>query len=225
MPSPEPELEALRRENEELRKAVARDRRLLDLILEQSPHGIIILDRKGGLVLHNEAAERIWAGFEPVESMADWVKYRAFHPDGTPYEAEDWAALVGALEGVPRTEPREHHIQRFDGTFAWVLASSAPFLDDEGELIGAISVFVEITALKQLQLESRRHALELNDDVVQGISGAQMALALDRREQAEAAIEAALAAARKIVNDLLGDAGAEGTLAPGGLRRRVATGG
>jgi PAS domain-containing protein len=183
MPSPEAELDALRRENEELREAVARDRRLLDLVLEQSPHGIIILDRKGGLVLRNEAAARIWGGYEPVESMADWVKYRAFHPDGTPYRAEDWSALIGAL-----------------------------------------SVFVDITPLKQLQLESRRHALEINDDVVQGVSAARMALALDRPDEAEAAIASALEAARRIVNDLLGDAGAAGTLAPGGLRRKVATG-
>ena len=224
MPSPEAELDAFRRENEELREAVARDRRLLDLVLEQSPHGIIILDRKGGLILHNEAAERIWGGFEPVESMADWLKYRAFHPDGTLYRAEDWSALANALRGVRSEEPREHHIQRFDGAFAWVLGSSAPFLDDQGELTGAISVFVDITALKQLQQESRRHALEINDDVVQGVSAARMALALDRPDEAEAAIASALEAARRIVNDLLGDAGAAGTLGPGGLRRKVATG-
>lgn len=224
MPSPEADLDAVRRENEELREEIARDRRLLDLVLEQSPHGIIILDRKGGLVLHNEAAERIWGGFEPVESVADWVKYRAFHPDGTPYRAEDWSALVDALHGIRPEEPREHKIQRFDDAFAWVLGSSAPFFDDQGELVGAISVFVDITALKELQLESRRHALEINDDVVQGVSAARMALALDRPEDAEAAIASALKAARRIVNDLLGEAGADGELAAGGLRRKVATG-
>jgi PAS domain S-box-containing protein len=224
MPSPEAELEALRRENDELREVVARDRRLLDVVLQQSPHGIIILDRKGGLVLHNEAAERIWGGFEPVETVADWVKYRAFHPDGTPYAAEDWSALAGALQGVRPVEPREHHIQRFDGEFAWVLGSSAPLLDDQGEHTGAMAVFVDITPLKQLQQDARRHALEVNDDVVQGVTAARMALALGRSEQADAAIESALAAARKIVNDLLGDAGTEGKLLAGGLRREAATG-
>jgi hypothetical protein len=87
-----------------------------------------------------------------------------------------------------------------------------------------MAVFVDITPLKQLQLDARRHALEVNDDVVQGVTAARMALALGRSEQADAAIESALAAARKIVNDLLGDAGTEGKLLAGGLRREAATG-
>ena len=62
MHSHEAELEALRRENERLRLIGARDRRLLDIVLEQSPHGVIMSDAQGRLVLQNEAAEQIWAG-------------------------------------------------------------------------------------------------------------------------------------------------------------------
>ncbi|HEX2044038.1 MAG TPA: PAS domain-containing protein [Gaiellaceae bacterium] len=224
MPSPDPELEALRRENERLRLLAARDRRLLDSVLAQSPHGVIMCDAEGRLVLQNEAAERMWAGSATAETVEEWGQYRAFHPDGRPYEGSDWA-MAACLETREPEEPHEYRIQRFDGTFGWLLGSAAPLFDDDGSLLGAVSVFADVSELKEREADNRRRALEINDDVVQSLSAARLSVELDRTEEALAALEAALAAARKIVNDLLADAGADLVLGPGHLRRSQAAGG
>ena len=61
--------------------------------------------------------------------------------------------------------------------------------------------------------EREHHALEINDNVVQGLTEAQLALDLGRTDQARDAIERTLGAARQLVTALLGDLG------PGDLRR------
>ena len=67
--------------------------------------------------------------------------------------------------------------------------------------------------------EGRQRALELNDDVVQGLAVAQLALQAGREEQARAAIETTLSAAQEIVGELLESAGDRGRLQPGDLVR------
>jgi hypothetical protein len=67
--------------------------------------------------------------------------------------------------------------------------------------------------------ERQRRALEINDNIVQGLTVAQLALALDDRDSSKAALEGTLAAARKIITDLMGEEGSEHRLGPGDLRR------
>jgi PAS domain S-box-containing protein len=218
MRSVDPELEALRRENERLRLIGARDRRLLDIVLEQSPHGVIMSDAQGRLILQNEAAEQIWAGSATAENVSEWSRYQAFHPDGRPYAGHDWA-MARCLESREVVGPEEFHIRRFDGTDGWLLGSSAPLVDDGGLLLGAVSVFADITEIKRSEAANQRRALEINDDVVQSVTAARMALDLNRVDEVRDALTKALVAARRVVNDLLaGDE--EDELRPGGLRRR-----
>jgi hypothetical protein len=72
--------------------------------------------------------------------------------------------------------------------------------------------------------ERQRQALEINDDIVQGLAEAKLALQLGERDQSEEALTATLAAARRIITDLLGESGAETRLGPGHLRRSAAAG-
>jgi PAS domain S-box-containing protein len=218
MRSVDPELEALRRENERLRLIGARDRRLLDIVLEQSPHGVIISDPQGRLVLQNEAAERIWAGSATAENVKEWSQYQAFHPDGRPFEGHDWA-MARCLESREVEGPEEFHIRRFDGTDGWLLGSAAPLIEDD-LMLGAVAVFADITELKRGEAANQRRALEINDDVVQSVSAARMALELDRLDDVREALTTALVASRRVVNDLLAGEDEETALRPGGLRRR-----
>lgn len=72
--------------------------------------------------------------------------------------------------------------------------------------------------------ERQRQALEINDNIVQGLFVAQTALALDEREMSEEAMRSTLDSARQIISDLLGEAGTESELGPGQLlRERPAT--
>ena len=67
--------------------------------------------------------------------------------------------------------------------------------------------------------ERQRQALEINDNIVQGLFVAQTALALDEREMSEEAMRTTLDSARQIISDLLGDTETELALKPGQLMR------
>ena len=70
--------------------------------------------------------------------------------------------------------------------------------------------------------ERQRQALEINDNIVQGLAQAQLALHLGDRAESEEAIAGTLAAARHIITDLLRQSGSEGMqFAAGDLRRSV----
>ncbi|UQA56432.1 ATP-binding protein [Polyangium aurulentum] len=155
-----PEVEALRREVERLRVIASKDRGVLETILEASPHGIVVCDAQGQVVLHNRASERIWAGSVTLHGLESWSKYRAFHPDGRPFASEDWA-LAKCLATHAPVELTEVHIQRFDDTFGYILASSAPIFGEGDQLEGAISVFVDVTRLKQSELAAQRLQVDL----------------------------------------------------------------
>jgi len=71
--------------------------------------------------------------------------------------------------------------------------------------------------------ERQRQALEINDNIVQGLAAAQMALALGEQAQSEAAMTATLGAARGIITDLLGEVGTQSRVTPGDLRRATPT--
>jgi hypothetical protein len=58
-----------------------------------------------------------------------------------------------------------------------------------------------------------RHALDVHDNIVQGLAEALMAFDLDRPDQARDAVARTLAQARRIVTELMGEPG------PGDLRR------
>lgn len=64
---------------------------------------------------------------------------------------------------------------------------------------------------------SRQRTLELNDDIVQGLTVAKMALDL-REQDSSDDVQAALATARTVITDLLAQSG-QNIINPGDLRR------
>lgn len=64
-----------------------------------------------------------------------------------------------------------------------------------------------------------QQALELHDNVVQGLAQAKMALDLGRRDEGYQAIESTLAASRRIMTEVLGRPGSGIELGPGDIRR------
>lgn len=67
--------------------------------------------------------------------------------------------------------------------------------------------------------EKQRQALQINDDIVQGLVVAKMALELDDRERSQEAMAHALASASGIISDLLGNQDPGAGLGAGALVR------
>lgn len=79
-------------------------------------------------------------------------------------------------------------------------------------------------ALCEDMAQREKQAMEMHDDIVQGLAQAKMALDLGRRDEGRAAVEATLKASRRIMTELLGDEGTELALGPGDLRRNAPAG-
>lgn len=70
--------------------------------------------------------------------------------------------------------------------------------------------------------EQQQRALEINDDIVQGLTVAHMALELDDVEKSAAALDETLTKARTIISEMLSDPRTQGRLGPGDLVRQQA---
>jgi PAS domain S-box-containing protein len=180
------ERELLVEERDRVRALAGYERSVLEGILLHSPHGIIICDAQGQFVLQNRAAERIWAGSAPVHSVGDWQRYRGFHADGRPFAGSDWS-MARCLSERQTTEAEEIRIERFDGTRGVLLGSSAPIVGNDGELVGAMSIFADISRFKDLELGNdaahRRTAFLASAGEVLLTSSRDMEQALDQLAQ------------------------------------------
>jgi hypothetical protein len=65
----------------------------------------------------------------------------------------------------------------------------------------------------------QRQALEINDNIVQGLTVAQYHLERGKNQHSRAAIEETLRQAQRLITDLLGERGSEVELGPGDLKR------
>ncbi|MGQ0534689.1 MAG: hypothetical protein ACT4PT_01295 [Methanobacteriota archaeon] len=79
-------------------------------------------------------------------------------------------------------------------------------------------------ALCEDMAKREAQALEMHDNIVQGLSEAKLALDLGRRDEGLAAVERTLAASQKIITALLGEETSEVALGPGDLRRETSAG-
>lgn len=79
------------------------------------------------------------------------------------------------------------------------------------------------TQARQLA-ERERHALEIHDNIVQGLTAIHWALEAGAYEQARETTRATLALAQSMIGDLLGDDADGHAFAPGTLRRETAAG-
>jgi signal transduction histidine kinase len=70
--------------------------------------------------------------------------------------------------------------------------------------------------------ERQRQALEINDNIVQGLATAKLALELDQHAVTREALESTLASARGLITELLGDVADRQSFEAGDLRRSKA---
>jgi PAS domain S-box-containing protein len=130
----------------------------------------------------------------------------------------------------------DHRMTRRDGTPGWVQARGRAVRDTTGRIVKLQGSTQDITDQRQAaeareQLAAlalrQRHALEVNDDIIQGLAIADLAMNLEDYDKAREAVSETLRAARRFVTDLLGDISDPGdavAISPGDLRRRTAEG-
>jgi PAS domain S-box-containing protein len=126
----------------------------------------------------------------------------------------------------------DHRVTHPDGRIRWVQQRGRALRDESGRVVKLQGTAQDITDQREAaetrqQLAAlalrQRHALEVNDDIIQGLAVADLAINLEDYDKARDAVSQTLMAARRFVTDLLGDTADTGdavTISPGDLRRR-----
>jgi PAS domain S-box-containing protein len=120
-----------------------RERRL-QKIFEVLPIGLWFADENGKLIMGNPAGVKIW-GAEPTVGIEEYGVFKARRlPEYKEIEGEDWALAKTVKEGVV-VENELLEIDAFDGKKKVILNYTAPILDDENQVKGAIVINQEVT--------------------------------------------------------------------------------
>jgi PAS domain S-box-containing protein len=167
------------------RQAEQEERRLFEIVVHHAPHAIVYFPADpSGEVLGNPAATRLLGrvtrGNDPHRT------YDLKHPDGAPLDDEELpSSRALRLEAVINVEAV---VERHGGGAIPVLVSAAPVRSESGAKLGAVVIYQDITALKQLQHLSRNFLAMVAHDLRTPLQSVLMQLeALLRRSEGEAA--------------------------------------
>jgi PAS domain S-box-containing protein len=173
-------------------------------LVESSPDAILVLDSRGVILQANGRAADL-LGADPVGHALTEVLPEDASGGGQGVEARTLTGQPVVLDVTTADLVESSH----QGRTAVFLEDAAPRLEREAMA----------TRLGESQ-QRRRQALEINDNVVQGLTSAVYSLEQEDVPQATSFIERTLAAARDMMDDLLEPSGEQ--LHPGDLVRSSA---
>jgi PAS domain S-box-containing protein len=128
-------------------------------LIEILPAAVYVCNAEAVVVSYNRRAAELW-GREPTLGDTD-EKYcgahRLYHLDGTFLPHRETPMELVLRTGEPARD-REVIIERPDGSRITVLVNIAPLFAEDGELVGAVNCFQDLTTQKQAEQERVRLA-------------------------------------------------------------------
>jgi K+-sensing histidine kinase KdpD len=150
-------------ENARLYEAIERQQRRLQVIIDQLPEAVLIVEPNPDRVaIANRHTWELlgWSGALPMP-LDEFISHNERHlPDGSPMRPG--MAVVESLHDGTVVARREVRVSQPDGSSITILVNSGPMFDDEGRITGAISVFQDITQIKDAE--------QLKDDFLSLVS-------------------------------------------------------
>lgn len=139
----------------------------IELLLASTAEAIFGVDTEGVCTFVNSACLNM-LGYKHKEQLLGKNIHELIHhtyPDGRPYPREECSLRAATLRGEPMHSDSEVH-WRADGSSFPVEIWSHPMYRD-GQLIGAVVTFVDISARKQVEAELKRSNEELERRVAE----------------------------------------------------------
>ena len=125
-------------------KNVETEKSRLDTLINKLPVGILIVEASSGKpLIKNKKLEDIWGDCLEIEELAEYCYYNGSHPDGRPYELEDWP-LTRSITSGEEIEDEKIIISKEDGTKSVIISSSLPIRDNNGQIVMGMSIFSDV---------------------------------------------------------------------------------
>jgi two-component system CheB/CheR fusion protein len=149
---------------DELTRALKRRVQTLEALIDLVPVGILIMeDAKTGAVRVNRAGAQLLGEPDTGDGLRPLSNLRIANQDRE-QQPEDQALQKAVRSGEPVTE-YEVELVRPDGSRIDVLMSATPLFNEEQKVRGGIAVIVDISALRQGEMQQQVLLLELQHRV------------------------------------------------------------
>jgi PAS domain S-box-containing protein len=162
----------LHREQDSHRERERRFRELLDAL----PAAVYTTDADGRITYYNDSAAEMW-GQRPPLGSSEWCgSWKLFRADGTPL-AHDECPMAVALKEDRCVRGIEAACERPDGSRVPFMPYPTPLHDENGNLIGAVNMLIDISERKRadeqqaLMVRELHHRVKNTLATVQAIMG------------------------------------------------------
>jgi PAS domain S-box-containing protein len=123
-------------------------------LFEQLPFAIYVCDRDGLVLRYNRRAAELWGRSprlgDPDERFCG--SYRMFRPDGSQLP-HDQCPMADVLRTGVSVREQEVHIERPDGVRGIALVDIEAIRDSDGNVVGAVNCFQDITERKRSEAQ------------------------------------------------------------------------
>jgi PAS domain S-box-containing protein len=136
-------------------------------ILQNLPVAVYATDAAGRITFYNEAAASLW-GRRPKLGEDWWCgSWRLFWPDGTPM-GHDECPMAVTLKTGKAVRGSEAVAERPDGTRYPFIPYPTPLRNDDGQLVAAVNMLVDITERKRNEEAAQHYAaiVESSEDAI-----------------------------------------------------------
>ena len=136
-------------------------------IVQNLPVAVYSTDAVGRITFYNDAAASLW-GRRPKLGEDWWCgSWRLYWPDGRPMGHDECPMAVTLKTGYA-ARGAEAIAERPDGTRYPFLAYPTPLRNDDGQLVGAVNMLVDITERKRNEEAAQHYAaiVESSDDAI-----------------------------------------------------------
>jgi PAS domain S-box-containing protein len=146
--------------------ALAESERKHRALFETMSEGIVYQDHEGQITSANPAAERLLGlSLDQMQGRTSLdPRWKAIHPDGSPFPGETHSLNVAAKTGQPATGEVMGIFNPRSGAYVWLSVNSTPeFRPGEKTPFRAYAVFRDITEQRQMETELRASEAKFRD--------------------------------------------------------------
>lgn len=148
-------------------REIAGQSALFEVILDSVLDAVVVADAEGKLLVANRLAEQLLGrSFDAEMGIDEYDVYELRTAAGEPMEPHQYPLSIALMTGeaVPLTEIQ---YVRPDGAVLQLLTNSVPVHNEEGEVVAAVSSFIDVTERQETEAERQRLAAMIEQQQVQ----------------------------------------------------------